>query len=390
MQKTDRFSRDLNRLAAGQDLRAIPGIDYGADLYLELNGQKLLNLASNNYLGLSGTETLKQASIRAVEKYGTSGSASRLITGNYHIYNELETTLARFKKQEKALVAGSGYAANLCILGALAGRDTLVFSDRLNHASIIDATVLSRSRQVRYRHTDMDHLGYLLTKHREHPAKILVTDSVFSMDGDRAPLEEIVGLCKKNKVLVVVDESHATGILGQGRGLAHELGLEKEIDVHMGTFSKALGSYGGYIASSRTIIDLIINRGRAFIYSTALPPAAVGASLAALDEIISRPPGNSLINMAGNMKGFLDEAGFDTGQSSTQIIPVILKDSPIVIKAQQKLVTMGLFAGAVRPPTVPAGSARLRLSLRADMSDQDLNLTRQAFASLAQNPLSDP
>ncbi len=376
-------AQTLNMLSEQERLRTIPDMDHGSDLYLEYKGKKLLNLASNNYLGLSGSDILKQGSLLATKKYGTSSTASRLISGCFKIHAQLENELCLFKKQPRALTVGSGYMANLCILAALAGRGVTVFSDRLNHASIVDAAVLSRARLVRYRHADMDHLGYQLKKNRESTLKILVTDTVFSMDGDTAPLEEIVAICKNYKVLTIVDEAHATGVLGQGRGLAQHLGLEKEIQVHMGTFSKALGSYGGYIAAKAQIIDLIINRGRPFVYSTSLPPAVIGASLAALDYVNNNSgQGEKVLNIARRLRIFLQEMGFDTGQSSTQIIPVILKKNSLVMKAWQKLMTYGVFTAAVRPPTVPENTARLRLSIRADLGEAEIETIKQGFALL--------
>ncbi len=378
------ISQVLNSLSRSGSLRTIPAIDHGSRLYLEYMGRKLLNLASNNYLGISGSDRVKKSAIRAISHNGASSSSSRLISGNYKLHDQLEKLLSEFKNQEKALVVGSGYTANLCILGALAGRNTTIFSDRLNHASIIDAAILSGAKNIRYRHNDTDHLSFILEKYRDRPSKILVTDTVFSMDGDTAPLVKMVDLCKKYNVLMVVDEAHATGIFGRGRGLAHHLGLEKEIQVHMGTFSKALGSYGGYIASSKEIIDLIINRGRSFIYSTALPPAVVGASLAALEIILEKPEqGGLLLTKSRQIRGFLQELGFDTGQSSTQIIPVILGKNSLTLKARQRLIDSGIFTGAIRPPTVPENTARLRLSLRADMGEIEFESVRNAFAGLA-------
>lgn len=379
------ITQSLSSLSRAGNLRTIPGTDHGSSLYLDYKGKKLLNLASNNYLGLSSSKSLKKAAAQAINRYGTSGSASRLISGNYHILDLLESQLGEFKNQQKALVVGSGYAANLCILGALAGRGTTVFSDRLNHASITDGILQSRAMHVRYRHADMDHLKFLLEKHRENPSKILITDTVFSMDGDLAPLAEMVELCKSHQVLMVVDEAHATGIFGHGRGVARHLGLEREIEVHMGTFSKALGSYGGYIASSRDIIELIINRGRPFIYSTALPPAVTGASLAALEEIIRFPEkGKSLLDLAQSLRIFLKGLDFDTGRSSTQIIPVLLAENEPTMLARDLLMDCGIFTGAIRPPTVPEGTARLRLSLRADMGEKEIEMVKEAFTILAE------
>jgi 8-amino-7-oxononanoate synthase len=379
------ITQSLNSLSRAGNLRRIPDTDHGSSLYLEYKGRRLLNLASNNYLGLSCSESLKRAAVEAIMRYGTSGSASRLISGNYQILDHLEKLLGEFKNQQKALVVGSGYAANLCILGALAGRGTTVFSDRLNHASITDAVILSRATHVRYRHADMDHLKFLLEKYRENPSKILITDTVFSMDGDLAPLVEMVELCKSHQVLMVVDEAHATGIFGHGRGLARHLGLDGEIDVHMGTFSKALGSYGGYIASHRDIIEIIINRGRPFIYSTALPPAVTGASLAALEQVIRYPEkGKSLLDLAQSLRIFLLGLGFNAGKSSTQIIPVLLGENKQTMLARDLLMDCGIFTGAIRPPTVPEGTARLRLSLRADLGEKELVMIKGAFTILAE------
>lgn len=373
----------LHTLSINDNLRTIPDTDNGSNLYLEHQGRKLLNLGSNNYLGLAGSQRHNCAAIKAIHSFGTSSSASRLISGNYRAYDQLENRLCLFKKTPAALVTGSGYAANLCIIGALAGRKSIVFSDRLNHASINDAALLSRARIVRYRHTDMDHLKFLMKTYQEYPEKILITDTLFSMDGDTAPLMDIVEICKTYQTLTVVDEAHATGIFGNGKGLAHHLGLEDEIQVHMGTFSKALGSYGGYIASGSDIISLIINRARPFIYSTALPPAVIGAALAGLNSVMDAPEkGRELLDMAEDIRSFLQDLGFDTGQSTTQIIPVILHRNSLVLQAHQTLIESGIFAGAVRPPTVPSGSARLRLSLRRDMGQKEIDAIKQAFVLL--------
>ncbi|WP_291323396.1 8-amino-7-oxononanoate synthase [Desulfonatronospira sp.] len=367
-----------------EELRSIPEIDHGPDLYLQYRGQRLLNLASNNYLGLAGSQSMKKAALQAVEKFGASSGASRLISGNYSLYTRLEETLCRFKETQASLVFGSGYAANLGILSALAHRKCLIFSDRLNHASIIDGIILSRATHIRYRHADVEHLSYLLQKQSSQAPKILITDTVFSMDGDRASLIDIVELCKKHKVMSIVDEAHATGVLGRGKGLAGELGLNREIDLHMGTFSKALGSYGGYAACSRAIRELLVNRARSFIYSTSLPPAVTGACLEGLQQVLKNPEqGRKLLDIARDFRSFLQNLGFDTLRSTTQIIPVIMHSSTKTLQAQKELMQSGIYVAAVRPPTVPAGSARLRLSLRADMGDKEIEMARQALINLS-------
>jgi len=382
-QLSKQLCSSLNDLKKQNLLRSIPDIEHGADLYLDFKGKMLLNLASNNYLGLSQTEVLKKAACEAIKRWGTSAAASRLVTGNFSLYCELEDAVARFKTQEKALVIGSGYMANLCLVTSLAQRKTIIFSDRLNHASIIDGIILSRAKHIRYRHNDIEHLHYLLKKHASCAQKILITDTVFSMDGDLARLEEIVTLCKKFNVLVVVDEAHATGVFGKGRGLAHALGLEKEIEIHMGTFSKALGSYGAYLAGAKDSIEWITTTGRPFIYSTALPPGVIGANLAAIDLVSQNPEqGQKLLDMSEYLRAELHRLGFDLGDSGSQIIPVILGDIETTLKAKEFLLTKGLYIAAIRPPTVPQNTARLRLSLRADLKKEHLQQIVRAFEEL--------
>ena len=371
------------KLRNSDSFRTIPPIDDGAARELLYSGTRLLNLASNNYLGLSSHPELIEGAAKALTRYGCSSGASRLITGNFALAETLEAELATFKYQEAALVTGSGYAANLAVFSALADRHTVVFSDRLNHASILDGITLSGARLVRYRHLDTDHLEQLLSREREIEKKIIVTDSVFSMDGDVAPLARIVELGKAHGALLVVDEAHATGILGRGRGLAAALGLSDDVDVHVGTLSKALGSQGGFIAGRVETIELLRNRGRSFVFSTALPPPVLGASLAALRRIKSSPgEGARLMRMSKDIRDHLNSLGFDTMGSTTQIVPVACGRNRVALHAQALLQAEGLLVAAVRPPTVPQGTARLRLSLRADLTDDDLKRIRLGFSRL--------
>lgn len=376
---------ELAELREQSLFRQIPPVDNGADKYLLHDGISLLNLASNNYLGLAGHPDLKQAAMAATERYGTSSGASRLISGNFGLLDELESALCQFKEQEAALVVGSGFAANLMILSTLADRHTVVFSDKLNHASIVDGIRLSGAKHVRYRHNDMAHLATLLEKHSAAPRKVLVTDTVFSMDGDMADMASIVDLCHRHSVLSVVDEAHAVGVLGDGRGLCAELGLADRVDVHMGTFSKGLGSYGAYVAGQSDIIDYLRNKGRPFIFSTALPPAVIGANRAAVQLVSGTPAmGNRLLKMARETRGFLSSLGLDTGPSQTAIIPVILGPNERALAARDVLMAQGVCVGAVRPPTVPEGTARLRISLRADLTDHDMALFREAVSFMVE------
>ncbi len=371
------------KLRNSDSYRTIPPIDDGAAREILHSGTRLLNLASNNYLGLAGHPELVEGAAKALSRHGCSSGASRLITGNFALAETLEAELATFKYQEAALVTGSGYAANLAVFSALADRHTVVFSDRLNHASILDGISLSGARLIRYRHLDMEHLERLLERERHVEKKILVTDTVFSMDGDVAPLARLVELGKAHEALIVVDEAHATGVLGRGRGLAAALGLSDDVDVHMGTLSKAMGSLGGYVAGRVETIELLRNAGRSFIFSTALPPAVLGASLAALRRVKANPgEGAKLMRMASDIRDHLTSLGFDTMGSTTQIIPVACGRNRVALHAQALLMAEGLYVAAVRPPTVPQGSARLRLSLRADLTDEDLKRVRLGFSRL--------
>jgi len=384
----DYYSRfaagETARLRAESLYRETPDIDHGADRQLIFQGAPLLNLASNNYLGLAGSPQLIDASVAATREHGAGSGASRLVTGTSRVHDALDTALARFKGTQAALALGSGYAANLAVFAAFADRRTLVFADKLSHASLIDGALLSGARLIRFRHNDLAHLGELLSAHAARERKIVVTESVFSMDGDLPDLREFVRLGREHGALVVLDEAHAAGVFGQGRGLAHELGIGADVDIQMGTLSKAFGSCGGYLCAGRDYISLIKNRGRAFIYSTAQPAGVAAASLAALNAVEKdATPGARLLGLAAEARKYLASLGFDTGASASQIVPVILGTGEAALAARDFLIKQGLYAAAIRPPTVPPGTARLRLSFRADLTDADLALFRRAFAALA-------
>jgi len=367
----ERIEKELSRLSNENLYREMPNMAEGAGKYVILNSKRYLNLSSNNYLGLSELDSVRAEAVNAVEKFGTTSGASRIVTGNFSIYDRLEQMTASYKNQERALVFNSGYAANLAVYTSMCGRGTHVFSDKLNHASIIDGIKLSGAKHIRYKHNDMADLEALLEKYKDAAEKIIATDTIFSMDGDVCPLYKITALAEKYDAMIVVDEAHATGVFGRGRGYAHELGLAERVDIHMGTFSKALGSFGGYVASSEKIIDLLRNKARSFIYSTSLPPAVVGASVGALKHMAKYPEiGGRLLDGAEDLCLYIQSLGFDTGESMTQIIPVIFGDNKRALIAKEFLMEKGIYAAAIRPPTVPENTARLRLSLRLDILDE--------------------
>jgi len=364
----------IKRQGLYRSLRSLEG-HQGAKVTID--GRECFNLCSNNYLGLANNPRLKQAAIEAVQKYGCGAGASRLVCGNFKLYEELENRVARFKKQEAALVFNSGYAANLGAITTLVGRGDIVFSDRLNHASIIDAILLSRAQLKRYPHKDVHTLEKMLreqrTENREQ-RKLIVTDSLFSMDGDIAPLPEIVELAKRYGAMVMVDEAHAAGVFGENRsGLAEHFGLTKDIDVHMGTFSKALGCMGGFIAGSKALIDYLINKSRPLIYTTGMPPSVLASCIAAID-IIQKDEWMADIlweNVDFMRKGLID-LGFSLTAAESQIMPIMVGDSEKAVEFSREIFEEGLFIQAIRPPTVPQGQARLRLTVMAAHKKEDL------------------
>jgi 8-amino-7-oxononanoate synthase len=343
--------------------------------HVQMNGREMLLLCSNNYLGLASHPALTEASIRATERFGTSSTASRLVSGTMDIHEQLEAAITDFHGSDTALIFNNGYAANTGIISALVGRGDVIFSDRLNHASIIDGALLSGARLIRYPHNDHAALAVLLQKHRGTGRALIVTDGVFSMDGDIAPLRELVELKQLYNSLLMVDDAHGSGVLGgQGRGVA-ELLQVSDIDVKMGTFGKALGSFGAYASVSFEIRDLLINRARSFIFSTSLPPSVLGASLAAID-IVRSPEGKQLrdllIQNATHFRSLLMQSGFRLPDGSTQIIPIVTGDAGVTMRFSESLLDEGIFAQGIRPPTVPTGLCRIRCTVMSTHTSQDL------------------
>jgi 8-amino-7-oxononanoate synthase len=341
--------------------------------HVVVNGAEVLLLCSNNYLGLADHPRVRQAAAEAAERFGASAGASRLISGDMEIHGLLEQRLAEFKGSDAALLFGSGYLANTGTVAALAGPGTVVFSDELNHASIIDGCRLSRAEKFIYRHRDMEHLASGLREAGDRAA-LIVTDAVFSMDGDVAPLPELVQLARRHGCRLMVDEAHGTGTLGPGgRGAVAAAGLSGEVDVIVGTLGKALGSYGAYVCTSAEIRELLINTARPFIFSTAPPPPSIGAALAALSLLAARPGVVERLrqNAAALRQGLTNE-GLDVGASRTHIVPVVVGDARRAMALCERALEGGVFAQAVRPPTVPAGTSRLRLTVMANHRADEL------------------
>ena len=355
-------------------LRTLKPLRPGGPGRVYINDVEYLNFSSNNYLGLAGHPRLLEESQKALNGYGTSSSASRLMSGDLSIHHQLEEMTADFMGKEKAILFGSGYLANIGLISALCDRKDVIFSDRLNHASIVDGIRLSGARFFRFRHNDLNHLEALLKKERKRYKKaFIVTESLFSMDGDMASLKEMVELKERYDALFMLDEAHAVGVIGEkGAGLAEKYGLTKKIDIIMGTFGKALGSYGAYAAASARLIDYCINRARSFIYSTALPPSVIGASIGGIKMLAEEPARRSvLLEKAKYFRSLLKENSLKV-MGNAQIVPVFVGENYAALNISKSLYENALFALAVRPPTVPAGKARIRFSITCNHSEDDI------------------
>jgi len=338
-----------------------------------LDGREVLLLCSNNYLGLADRPAVREAAAAAALEWGAGAGASRLISGNMEPHRRLEARLAAFHGAESALLFGSGYLANTGTIAALAGPGEVVFSDELNHASIVDGCRLSRAQTFVYRHRDLDHLTHGL-REASGRAALIVTDGLFSMDGDLAPVAELLELARRHGARLMVDEAHATGALGPGgRGSVAAAGLGGEVDLLVGTLGKALGSYGAYVCAGADVIDLLVNSARPFVFSTAPPPAAVGAAQAALG-LLEAEPGlvARLRSNAAALRAALAEEGVAVGPGETQIVPVPVGEAEAAMALCERLLEDGVFAQGIRPPTVPPGSSRLRLTTMATHDPEEL------------------
>lgn len=367
----------LNELKELKDralMREYQTIESAQGACVQMNGKSYLSFCSNNYLGLADHPKIKQAAISAINQYGWGTGASRLVAGNMILHQELEKKIAEFKGTEAALLFPTGYMTNVGTICALAGREDIVIGDKLNHASIIDGCRLSGATFRVYPHNDVRRLESLLLRSSKYRRRLVVTDSVFSMDGDIAPLPEIVEIAKKYDAIIMIDDAHATGVFGRhGKGMIEHYGLEGKIDVIMGSLSKAIGSIGGFIAGSKQLVDFLKNKARPFIYTTSLPPAACAASLAGLALI--REDTSLMNKLWENIRYLQSQLSEFTNNISAKspIIPIIIGTSEDALNLSARLYENGVLIPAIRPPTVPLGTSRLRISLMATHTEDDIN-----------------
>jgi 8-amino-7-oxononanoate synthase len=366
----DRFANDkLADLDRADLRRTLAETTRDDGLWVERNGKRLLSFCCNDYLNLTHHPAVKQAAIEALQRYGAGSGASRLVTGNHPLFAELERRLAQLKGAEAACVFGSGYLANTGIIPALIGRDDLVVIDELAHACLWAGARLTRGKVLMFRHNDVAHAAALLAESRaQHPRAMIATDGVFSMDGDLAPLAQLADLARRFDAWLICDDAHGVGVLGGGRGSGFAQGMTVDIPLQMGTLSKSIGAYGGYLCASQPVIDLIRNRARTLIYSTGLPPAIAAAAIAAIDVIESEP--HTVALPLAKAKAFTRRAGLP--EAASTIVPVVVGDAASALRAARMLEAEGFLVVPIRPPTVPAGTARLRLTFSAAHPDDQI------------------
>jgi 8-amino-7-oxononanoate synthase len=377
--KWDFMEMELHARQERRQRRALETVAPGEGATLQVGDRTMINFCSNDYLGLARHPLLKQRAGEYLERFGAGSGSSRLICGNQPFFASVEEKLAALKGTEAALVFNSGFQANVTILPALADRDTLILSDRLNHNSLIQGARLARCRVEIYNHNDTDHLRTLLERHHHQNFSriLIVTESVFSMDGDLCPLDELVSLSQVFGAILVVDEAHATGVLGhQGMGLAQGRG----VDVVVGTFSKACGTFGAYVAGSRNLREYLINCCAGIIYSTALPPAVLGAVAGALELIPAMDAERRRLHAnADLLRTAIERMGWDCGRSATQIVPVVVGSESRTMALSQWLAANGIYASAIRPPTVERDRSRIRLAVTALHQSEDIQRVIDAF-----------
>ena len=381
------FKEKVQELKDQGVYKDLPILQSANDAEVILNGRKIISLCSNNYLGLVNHPRIKMAAIKAVEKYGVGAASARNIIGNTDLYEEMEKMLAEFKREEAVVVSQSGFDCNIGTIPAITEKGDLIISDELNHASIIDGTRLSKADTKIYNHLDMDNLEKILKENRDRYRNILIiTDAVFSMDGDIAPLPDIVKLSKKYEAMTYVDDAHGTGILGErGRGTVDYFGLNGEIDFTMGTLSKAISAVGAYVAGSASMKDWLLRRARPILFSTCIPPSAVGAIIEAIKLMMSST--EQIDKLWDNTKYFkekLSELGFNIGNSQTPITPVIIGEEERAMNFSNRLLEKGILASGIVYPVVPKGTGRVRCIVTAQHTKEQLNCCIEAFKFVGQ------
>lgn len=374
------FRAQLEAKEKEQNKRSIKVYEPIDAVRVKRNNQEFIMMASNNYLGLTHDLRVQQAAKYAVEQYGTGSGGARLTSGTFPLFNELELGIADFKHTDQALVFNTGYMANVGTITALMNKNSIIISDELNHASIIDGCRLSGARIERYNHKDIEHAEHIL-KNYKSSHKMIITDGVFSMDGDIAPLDKLYELGKEYNALLMVDDAHSTGVLGNGRGTAHHFGLT-DVDVQLGTLSKALGSVGGYVAGRKELIEYLVNYSRSFIFSTALSPADIGAALEALTIVKNEPLVVEQLNEnTAYMANKLQSMGIEC-DDETPIFPIIVGDNERALSLAYELELRGIIITAIRPPTVPVGESRLRMTVTAAHSQEQLDYVANTLRDL--------
>ncbi len=382
MGKLDFVKEEIERLKKEGLYVTIRTLESPQGAWIKVDGKDVLNLCSNNYLGFANHPVLKERAKKAIDELGVGPGAVRTIAGTMKIHKELEDKLAKFKGAEATLSFQSGFNTNLAVIPAIVGKGDVIFSDELNHASIIDGCRLSRAEIVRFAHGDAEDLRKKLEEYKEHPGKkLVVTDGVFSMDGDIAPLPEIVEVAEKYDAITMVDDAHGEGVLGKsGRGIVDHFGLHGKVDLEVGTLSKAFGVVGGYVAAKEELIDYLKQKSRPFLFSSAVTPPDVAAAIAAVDiltdsdELVVR-----LWDNANYFKTEMKSLGFDIGISQTPITPVMLGEAPLAQEFSKRLFKEGIFAQAIGFPTVPKGKARIRVMISAVHEKKDLDFALEKF-----------
>jgi len=378
------IEQELAELAAKGLTANIRIIESPMDAWVTIGGRRMLNFCANNYLGLANHPRLREASKRAIDCYGIGPGAVRTIAGTMTLHVELERKLAEFKQAEACITFQSGFMANLATIPALMGEGDLIFSDELNHASIIDACRLSKARTIRYAHNDVDDLRRKLAETPQARRRLIVSDGVFSMDGDIAPLDRLVAVAEEYGAILMIDDAHGEGVLGRGgRGIVDHFGLHGRVDIEVGTLSKAFGVVGGMVAGKKPIVEWLRQRGRPFLFSSAMTVPDVAACIEAVDilqesdELVAR-----LWENARMLRSGMQQLGFDTGRSQTPIIPLMLGEAPLAQEFSRRLFEKGLFAMAIGYPTVPMGKARIRVMSSAAHSQSDLEQALAIFEAV--------